>query len=109
MVGAEISAESAVAKHVKGGGQDRGGNGADGLFGSAAMTQALKLSLQVVGLFVVGRPRTMHQGRLQPSCALAQPVEHRLPALSWLRGHSPAQEIRWPAVGKRAMCRSRRR
>ena len=30
-------------------------------------------------------------------------VERRLPALSSLRGHRPAQEIRWPAVGKRDM------
>jgi hypothetical protein len=31
--------------------------------------------------------------------------ERRLPALSSLRGHRPAQEIRWPAVGKRLMSR----
>ncbi len=30
-------------------------------------------------------------------------VERRLPALSSFRGHRPAQEIRWPAVGKRLM------
>src|SRR5262249_9137189 len=30
-------------------------------------------------------------------------VDRRFPALSSLRGHSPAQEIRWAAVGKRVM------
>lgn len=30
-------------------------------------------------------------------------VERRFPALSSLRGHSPAQETRWPALGKRVM------
>src|SRR5215213_3930395 len=30
-------------------------------------------------------------------------VERRLPALSSLRGHRPAQETRWAAVGKRPM------
>src|SRR3954447_26613680 len=30
-------------------------------------------------------------------------VERRLPALSSLRGHRPAQETRWAGVGKRLM------
>ena len=30
-------------------------------------------------------------------------VDRRLPALSSLRGQSPAQDTRWPAVGKRVM------
>src|SRR6202023_3849634 len=30
-------------------------------------------------------------------------VERRLPALSSLRGHNPAHETRWPALGKRYM------
>ena len=30
-------------------------------------------------------------------------VDRRLPALSSRRGPSPAQEMRWPAVGKRVM------
>src|SRR5688500_12688064 len=31
--------------------------------------------------------------------------DRRLPALSSWRGHSPAQDTRWPAVGKRLMSR----
>src|SRR3954468_13298583 len=52
--------------------------------------------------------RTAHQAlctrtALSHGAPVRRRVERRLPALSSLRGQSPAQEIRWPAVGKRLM------
>ena len=45
MVCAEFLVESAVAEHVIGGGEDRGGNGANRLLRPTPMTQALELGL----------------------------------------------------------------
>ena len=81
-----------------------------GLLGAAAVAQALELGLQVAGLLVAGGPGALHERGLQPGddwekggAPLRRRVERRLPALSSLRGQRPAQEIRWPAVGKRLM------
>lgn len=98
VVGSQVLIERAVAEHVVGGGQDRGSDGTDGLFGSSPVAQALELGLQIAALLVAGGPGALHERGLQPRRALAQP---RLPALSSLRGHRPAHEIRCPAVGKR--------
>jgi len=73
VVGAEVLVESAVTEHVISGGQDRGGDGADGLLGSAAVTQALELGLQIAGLFASPGPGALQQGGLEPGRALAQP------------------------------------
>src|SRR4051794_41841311 len=72
MVWAEILIEGAVAKHVIGGGQDGGGYGADGLLGSAAVAQALELSLKVAALFAGAGPSALHQRGLEPRRPLAQ-------------------------------------
>src|SRR5215210_9404502 len=66
MVWAEILVEGAVAKHVIGGGQDGGGYGADGLLGSAAVAQALELSLKVAAVFACAGPSALDQRGLEP-------------------------------------------
>src|SRR4051812_15447400 len=73
MVWAKILIEGAVAKHVIGGGQDGGCYGADGLLGSAAVAQALELSLKVAALFAGAGPSALDQRGLEPRRALAQP------------------------------------
>ena len=47
---AEFAPFGAVAQHVPGGGQDGGGDGADGFFRAAAGAQALELGLEIAGL-----------------------------------------------------------
>ena len=71
--GAEVLVEGAVPEHVIDGGQDRGGDGTDGLLGSAPVPQALELRLQVAGLLAAGGPGTLHEGGFQPGRSLAQP------------------------------------
>jgi len=73
MVGAEILVEGAVTEPVVGGGQDRGGDGTDGLLRSSTVTQALELGLQGAGFFAGTGPGALHQGGLEPRRALAQP------------------------------------
>src|SRR4051794_1362006 len=62
--------EGAVSEHVIDRGQDRGGDGADRLLGSAPAAQTLELRLQVAGLSVPGGPGTLDQGGLEPGRAL---------------------------------------
>jgi hypothetical protein len=75
VVGAEILVEGAVAQHVVGGGQDRGGDGADGLLGSAPLAQALELRPEIAVPLVAGGPGALHKDGFQPRCALAQPFQ----------------------------------
>src|SRR3954451_24442934 len=72
MVWAEILIEGAVAKHVVGGGQDGSRYGADGLLGSAAVAQALELSLKIAALFAGASPGALHQCGLEPRRPFAQ-------------------------------------
>src|SRR4051812_17069997 len=72
MVWAKILIEGAVAKHVIGGGQDGGCYGADGLLGSAAVAQALELSLKVAALFAGAGPSALDQRGLEPRRLFAQ-------------------------------------
>src|SRR3712207_7817946 len=65
--------EGAVAEHVPDGGEDRGGDGADGLLRAAAGPQAVELRLEVAGLPAGGGPGALHEGDLEPGGALAQP------------------------------------
>src|SRR6516162_10942846 len=57
-----------------GGGEDRGGDGTDRLFGAASGAQATKLCLQIAAVFAGGRPGALDQGGLEPGGALAHPV-----------------------------------
>ena len=56
--------------------------------------QALELRLEIAALLACGGPGALDQGGLQPGCSFAHPS---------FFGHSPAQEIRCPCVGKRLM------
>src|SRR3954467_11137010 len=68
----EILVEGAVAKHVIGSGQDGGCYGADGPLGSAAVAQALELSLKVAALFAGAGPGALHERGLEPRRPFAQ-------------------------------------
>ena len=83
--------------------QHGGGDGADGLFGAAAGAQAVELGLEIAALLAGRRPGALDQRGLQPGRALAHAVGAALAGALVVRGHSPAQEIRWPRVGKRLM------
>src|SRR3712207_5956792 len=72
VVGPEVAPEGAVAQHVADGGEHRGGDGADGLLGAAALPQPLELRSEMAVLRPAGRPGALHQGGLQPRRALAQ-------------------------------------
>ena len=54
VIGTEIVIEGAVLEHVVGGGEDRGGEGADCLFGAAPRAQAMELRLEIAAVFAVG-------------------------------------------------------
>src|SRR5215218_2255042 len=56
VVGPEVVPEGAVAQHVPSGGEDRSGDGADGLFRSAALAQPLELRPEVAVLLAAGGP-----------------------------------------------------
>ena len=105
VVGAEVLVGGAVLEHVVGGGQDRGGDRADRLLRPAAGAQAVELRLQVAGFLRLAAQAHWTRMVLSQGAPLRRRVERRLPALSSLRGHSPAQETRWPAVGNRLMSR----
>src|SRR5277367_6205069 len=74
MVWPEVVVEGAITQHVVSGGQDGSGDGADGLLGSPSIAQALKLGLQIAGLFLDAGPGTLHQGGFQPGRAFAHLV-----------------------------------
>jgi len=61
VIGTEVLVEGAVAEHVVGSGEDRGGHCADSLLRPTAVTQALELGLQVAGLLAGGHPGALHQ------------------------------------------------
>jgi hypothetical protein len=111
VVGTEIVIEGAVLEHVVGGGEDRGGDGADRLFGAAPRAQAMELRLEIAAVFACGRPGALDQGGFEPGGAprlregrlLRMRLDRRLPALSSFLGQKPDQEIRCPTLGKRPM------
>src|SRR5438105_15927383 len=71
VIGAEIAVRDAVAEHVVGGGEHRGGHGEDGVLGAAAGLQAQELGLQVGVFGSGGGPGSGDQGRLDPGRSLA--------------------------------------
>ena len=73
------------------------------LFLPAPGRQPAVLRREVGALRPRRRVGRLDQQRPQPGAALARLAARRLPALSWLPGHIPAQDARWPAVGKRLM------
>lgn len=92
----------AVAQHVVRGGQHRVGHGEDGFLGSTPAFDPQKLRVQISFFRVAAHAAVMRVGLSQGALCRVR-VDRRLPALSSRRGHKPAQEIRWPTVGKRVM------
>ena len=103
VIGAEVLVEGAVLEHVIGGAQDGGGDRADGLFGASTGAEAVELGLEVAALGSVAAQAHWIRVVFSQGAPLRMRVDRRLPALSSFFGHSPAQEIRWPSVGKRLM------
>ena len=94
VIGTEIVVEGAVLEHVVGGGQDRGGEGADRLFRAVSGGQATELRLEIPAVFAGGRPGALDPVVLSQGAPLRMRLDRRLPALSSFLGPRPAQEIR---------------
>ena len=111
VVGTEIVEGNGAGEHPVDGGQNGSGDGNDRLARTASCCQSREQSPEIALSFAAGGPGDLDEQGLEPRSAprlrrgklLRSLVERRLPALSSLRGHRPAQEIRWAAVGKRAM------
>src|SRR6266478_2008084 len=95
MVCTEILIDGSIFEHVKDGGEDGGGDVADGFFRPAAAAKAQVLSLVVASLFVFGRLGTLNHGRLEPRRAFAKPVRASSPGalvVAWTQA-SPGQQM----------------
>src|SRR5690242_21637856 len=73
VVGAEVLVGDAAAEHPVDGGQDRGRDGHDGLAWPAPRPEAPEERPQVGVLRPGGAPGDLHQQRLQPRVARAEP------------------------------------
>src|SRR5688500_4887680 len=71
MVGAEVAMVGAVAKHVVGGREHRGGHGEHRFLGSPAALDSQELSAEVAVFLPSGRPRSLDQRGLEPRVARA--------------------------------------
>src|SRR3989441_12649516 len=100
VVGTEVTVIDAVFEHVVGGGQHGGGDGEDGLLGASPALDSQELSPEVGVLFRAADHAACTSVVFSQGLLDRVRFERRLPALSWSRGQRPAQETRWPAVGK---------
>src|SRR5438093_335218 len=103
VIGAEVAVRDAVAQHVEAGAEHRRGDGEDGLLRTAARLQPQERGLQVRAFRSRARPCGGHHGGLEPWSALSDAGGAAFPALSSLRGQSPAHETRCAALGKRVI------
>ena len=103
VVGAEVDVFDTVAKHEVGGGEHGSGHSKDGFFCSAPGLDTQELGAQVAFLTRIAAQAAVTKAVLSQVPLFRTRVERRLPALSSLRGHRPAQDMRWPASGKRVM------
>src|SRR3954449_12549715 len=101
VIGAEILVPSAVPEHVVDRGQYRSGHGTQRLLGATAAAQAIELSLEIAALLAGCTQAHWTSTVLSHGAPLRRRADRRLPALSSLRGQSPAQDNRWAALGKR--------
>src|SRR5712691_6803581 len=62
----EVDVVEAALEHVVGGGEDRGGNGEDGLFRSSPGPEAEELGLQVAAAHPDRGPRRLDERGLEP-------------------------------------------
>ena len=103
IIGTKVCVVHAIPEHVVGSREHGSGHRENGFLGAAPGFDAQELGVQITGLNAYSGPGRRHQSGLEPVSALAHSVLRRLPALSSLRGHRPAQEIRWPESAKRVM------
>src|SRR5262245_57827270 len=103
MIGAEITVVSVAREHVIGGREHRSGDREDGLLGSAATLDPKELGSEVRSFFRAADQAAWTSVVLSQGLLERMRVERRLPALSCRRGHSPAHDTRWAALGKRVM------
>ena len=69
VIGTEVFIEGSAPQHFIGGGEDRSGDGANGLFGAAVGAQAVELRLEVTGLLAGGGRSALDQVGLEPGGA----------------------------------------
>src|SRR5215469_11162683 len=94
MIGAEVAVRHTVTQHVVAGAEHGGGDGEDGLLGAAPGLEAEELGVEGGVRRAHSGPRGGDQRGLEPGCPWRTRVERRLPALSSLRGQSPAHDTR---------------
>ena len=92
VIGAKVLIRRAVLEHVIDGGQDGCGDGHDCLLGTTPGFDAVELGLQIAVFLFYRGPGALHTR-----------LDRRLPALSSLRGHMQAHEMRCAAEGNRLM------
>jgi hypothetical protein len=73
VIGTEVFTEGSALQHLIGGGEDRGGDGANGLFGAAAGAQAAELRLEVTGVLTRSGCSSLGKGGFEPGGAFAHP------------------------------------
>jgi len=103
--GTEILELGAVLEHVVDRGEERGRDGADCLLWSTSRGETIELGIEVAAFLRLAAQAHWTNRVLSHRSSLRNRVEWRLPALSLLRGHDPAQDKRCPAVGERVMSR----
>src|SRR5262249_1992998 len=103
VIGAKVLVHRSIPEHVVDGGQDGGDDGHDCLLRAAPGFDAVELRLQVAVFLFYRRPRALTSVVLSQVPPLRRRRDRRLPALSSLRGHMPAHEMRCAAEGNRLM------
>ena len=86
VVGAQILIQSSVGQHMIDGGEDRSGDGADGLLGAAPRPQAMELGLKVAALLARPSPGTLDKSSFEPGGALAHAIGSPLAGASSFLG-----------------------
>src|SRR3954469_24635612 len=79
MVVTKVMIAGTVLEHVVYGGKDRGGDGADGFFGTTPGADSMKLGLEITTLLAHSGPAALDQGCLEPRGALSYASGRPLP------------------------------
>jgi hypothetical protein len=103
MIGAKVFVHRPILEHVVDGGQDGGEDGHDRLLWAAPGSDAVELSLQVAVFFFTAAQAHCTSVVLSQVPPLRRRLDRRLPALSSLRGHMQAHEMRCASEGNRLM------
>jgi hypothetical protein len=89
---AEVLVEGSIASQVVDGREDRGGDGDDGLLGSAAGFEAVKQRAEVAVFLPRGRPGDLDESGLEPGGPVAQARRAPL-ARTLVAGDLPRREL----------------